>query len=279
MLSYQHAYHAGSLTDLHKHACLLVALEALGRRFAKLHYLESHAGRALYDLTSPEARKTREADVGMLALQALPQIGPALEAFAQLNADPKRYHGSPALARAVLGKNARIALADLHPQEARALAAWAKGDPRIQVHRQDGYSLLAEQLSSAPSLILIDPSYEIKSEYRLAAEQAVALAREHSKACLALWYPLLGDGRERVLEQTVKASAPACLQVLLRFPPLEHRQGFQGTQGSGMLFMGAHLGLLRKPLSATVKAIASAFEGQRAMTAATTWLVKPAALS
>lgn len=287
MLSYQHAYHAGSLTDVHKHACLLSLLEILGKRHPKLQYFETHAGRALYDLTGPEARKTREAEVGTLALQDIPpqdlaRLSPTLARYGELSADPQRYPGSPALARAVLGKRAQLHLAELHPQEAKALAAWAKGDGRIQVHRQDGYAMVAERLTSAPSLVLIDPSYEIKSEYLLAAEHAVALAQEQPSCCLALWYPMLADGREAALEAAVKAraqaSGQAALQVALRFPPLEHRQGFRGTQGSGLIILGSNLGLVRKPLSATVKAIASAFAGQRAMTAAVTWLVKPAPL-
>lgn len=279
MLSYQHAYHAGSLTDLHKHACLLALLEALAKRHPKLTYFETHAGRALYDLTSIEARKTREAEVGVLALQHIAQPAPALARYAQMSADPQRYLGSPAWAKAILGKQAQLHLAELHPQEAKALAAWAKGDTRIQVHRQDGYAMVARHLTAAPSLVLIDPSYEIKSEYLQAAEHAMALVRDHPSCCLAIWYPMLADGREAVLEQALRASSQAALQVTLRFPPLEHRQGFRGTQGSGLIIMGAHLGLLRKPLAATVKAIASTFDGQRPMTAAVTWLVKPARMS
>ncbi len=208
----------------------------------------------------------------------MPQLDPALARYAQLSADPKRYPGSPALARALLGKAARITLAELHPQEAKALAVWAKGDTRVQVQRQDGYAAVASQLSSAPSLVLIDPSYEIKSEYLFAAEQALALVTAHPTCSPALWYPLLHDGRERALEETIRASGSPSLQTLLRFPPLEHKQGFRGTQGSGLILLGAHLGLVRKPLSASVKAIASAFASQRPMTATTTWLVKPAPL-
>ena len=55
MLSYQHAYHAGNLADVHKHALLAVALARLADKPKPLSYLETHAGRGLYDLRAPEA--------------------------------------------------------------------------------------------------------------------------------------------------------------------------------------------------------------------------------
>ena len=39
MLSYQHAYHAGNLADLHKHALLAVAMDYLTRKDKPLSYL------------------------------------------------------------------------------------------------------------------------------------------------------------------------------------------------------------------------------------------------
>ena len=62
MLSYQHAYHAGNLADVHKHALLAVALARLADKPKPLSYLETHAGRGLYDLRAPEALRTGEAN-------------------------------------------------------------------------------------------------------------------------------------------------------------------------------------------------------------------------
>ena len=53
MLSYQHAYHAGNLADLHKHALLAWMLDYMATKPKPLSYLETHAGRGLYDLSSP----------------------------------------------------------------------------------------------------------------------------------------------------------------------------------------------------------------------------------
>ena len=55
MLSYQHGYHAGNLADVQKHALLAWALAEMARKDKPLSYLETHAGRGLYDLGAPEA--------------------------------------------------------------------------------------------------------------------------------------------------------------------------------------------------------------------------------
>ena len=70
MLSYQHLYHAGNLADVHKHALLAVMLDYLTRKDKPLSYLETHAGRGLYALDAPEARKTGEAAGGILRAEA-----------------------------------------------------------------------------------------------------------------------------------------------------------------------------------------------------------------
>ena len=69
MLSYQHLYHAGNLADVQKHALLAWVLDYLTQKDKPLSYIETHAGRGLYDLSAPEAVKTGEAaqGVGLLA--------------------------------------------------------------------------------------------------------------------------------------------------------------------------------------------------------------------
>ena len=65
MLSYQHIYHAGNLADVHKHALLAWMLDYLTRKDKPISYIETHAGRALYDLDAAEALKTGEAAMGI----------------------------------------------------------------------------------------------------------------------------------------------------------------------------------------------------------------------
>ncbi len=65
MLSYQHAYHAGSFADVLKHVTLCLICDYMGQKEKPLFYLETHAGRGNYDLTSPMAQKTAEYKAGV----------------------------------------------------------------------------------------------------------------------------------------------------------------------------------------------------------------------
>jgi 23S rRNA (adenine2030-N6)-methyltransferase len=53
------------MADVHKHGLLSWMLSYLTRKDKPLSYLETHAGRALYDLHSDAARKTGEAARGI----------------------------------------------------------------------------------------------------------------------------------------------------------------------------------------------------------------------
>lgn len=85
MLSYQHLYHAGNLADVQKHALMAWMLDYLTQKDKPLSYIETHAGRGLYDLSAAEAVKTGEAEQGIGALAAaLPRRIPM----------PARWQGS-----------------------------------------------------------------------------------------------------------------------------------------------------------------------------------------
>ena len=75
MLSYQHAYHAGNAADVHKHLALVMLLRRLTQKERPFCFIDTHAGRGLYDLESAEARKTREAETGVLRLTLTDDTG------------------------------------------------------------------------------------------------------------------------------------------------------------------------------------------------------------
>ena len=65
MLSYQHGYHAGEFLDVIKHVTLALILDYLKNKEKPLLYLETHAGRGIYDLKGPQANKTAEFKQGI----------------------------------------------------------------------------------------------------------------------------------------------------------------------------------------------------------------------
>ena len=125
MLSYQHLYHAGNPADVQKHALLAVMLDYLTRKDKPLTYIETHAGRGLYDLAAPEALKTGEAAQGVGRLEARFPADHAWRRLLDRVRDLKgqgAYPGSPFLAALALRPGDRIHLAELHPQEHAALS-------------------------------------------------------------------------------------------------------------------------------------------------------------
>ncbi|WP_017998558.1 23S rRNA (adenine(2030)-N(6))-methyltransferase RlmJ [Paracoccus sp. N5] len=244
MLSYQHAYHAGNLADLHKHALLASMLDYLTAKPKPLSYLETHAGRGLYDLSGPESARTGEADAGItraLAQDWLPAGHPLRQALDQIRAlhGPQAYPGSPLIARHFLRPEDEAHLAELHPAEHDALARVAGF---AHLHRQDGFQMANALCPPTPrrGLLLIDPSYEVKADYASVPRHIAKIARKWNVGIIALWYPLLLDDRQRPMVQALLRDHPEALLSEVRFPPA--RPG-HGMVGSGMFVINPPYGL------------------------------------
>ncbi|MFN4061589.1 MAG: 23S rRNA (adenine(2030)-N(6))-methyltransferase RlmJ [Paracoccus hibiscisoli] len=244
MLSYQHAYHAGNLADLHKHALLAVALDYLTRKDKPLSYLETHAGRGLYDLTAPEAQKTQEAAQGIARATAegwLPDDHPlirALTAIRTLRGD-SAYPGSPLIAGHFLRFEDRAHLAELHPAECQALRRVAGF---ATIHQQDGFQMAQAVCPPEPrrGMLLIDPSYEVKTDYTAIPRQIGLIARKWNVGVIALWYPILTDHRHLGMTAQLTSDFPQALLSEVAFPPA--RPG-HSIIGSGMIVLNPPWGL------------------------------------
>lgn len=244
MLSYQHAFHAGNLADVQKHALLAWALDYLVRKDKPLSYFETHAGRGLYRLTAPEAAKTGEAAQGILAhadwfAPDHPYARRLAETRAMLGQDA--YPGSPLIAAMTLRETDSLHLAELHPQEHAALAAAMQGWG-ANVYKRDGLDLALAMTPPTPrrGLLLCDPSYEVKDDYDRIPRAFAAIARKWNVGTLVLWYPLLRGGTHGPMLRTLKAQHPDHLAHEVTFPPA--REGHR-MQGSGMFFVNPPFGL------------------------------------
>lgn len=171
MLSYLHGFHAGNFADLHKHAILVALLEALNRKAKPWSYLETHSGRALYDLNDAQAQKTGEYQQGIGRLWAQPQaevLEPYLQQVRRVNQGTlSHYPGSPTIAAGMARAEDRLRLMELHSTEVEALRQQFRQDERVAVHHRDGYEGVNALLPPTPKrgLVLIDPAYEVKTEY------------------------------------------------------------------------------------------------------------------
>jgi len=238
MLSYQHAYHAGNRADVHKHVALTMLIRRLQLKDGPLCYVDSHAGRGVYDLESPEARKTAEADRGILRLAEAASPSGAVGDYLKLVAafgrpGSRRYPGSAALAQALLREQDRAVLLELHPQEVEALRQAVGRDRRVSVHARDCFEGLPALLPPKikRGLVLIDPSYEVKTEFDDIAALLRKLLERWSSGVYLLWYPLLSDGRHLRLLEALAGETPS--KTLIS----EYHFGSAnvGLQGSGLV--------------------------------------------
>lgn len=245
MLSYQHAYHAGNLADVHKHAVLAWVLDYLTRKDKPLSYIETHAGRGAYDLGSAEAAKTGEAARGILSQGVLDWFGaghPYARVLAAVRGrrGPLAYPGSPLIAETLLRPGDAMHLAELHPREYEALKAVL--GRRATVYAQNGYAMAKAVCPPTPrrGLALIDPSYERKQDFRRAAETVIGVHAKWNVGILLLWYPILAGDPHLELIGTLSAALPTGLWHAVHFPPLKdgHR-----LVGSGLFILNPPYGL------------------------------------
>jgi 23S rRNA (adenine2030-N6)-methyltransferase len=247
MLSYQHGFHAGNLADVHKHAALAFMLDYLIQKDKPLSYIETHAGRGLYDLGSEAALKTGEAAAGIA--RAAGWFGPAHPYGRALAAVAARYGaqaypGSPLIAALTLREIDTLHLSELHPQEARALhealAPWG-----AHVRQQDGIAAALALCPPTPrrGLMLIDPSWEVKADYETIPKAIGQLHRKWNVGVIALWYPILSDARHLPMRATLKAEHPEALCHEVRFPPV--RDGHR-MEGSGLFILNPPWGIAQE---------------------------------
>lgn len=241
MLSYQHAFHAGNLADVHKHGLLAWMLDYLTRKDKPLSYIETHAGRALYDLSAPQAKKTGEAAQGIaLAQDWFPTHHPYTHALAAAQAahGSSFYPGSPWIAQHVSRAQDVLTLAELHPTEAAALKT---AMPKTTIHQMDGFKMAHSLLPPTPrrGLMLIDPSYEVKADYSTLPGHMRKWHRAWNVGILVLWYPILTSGVHVPLLDALSAISGA-LRSEVRFPPAKPGHGMVG---SGLFVVNPPFGL------------------------------------
>lgn len=229
MFSYRHAFHAGNHADVLKHLTLLAALRHLQHKEGGLLLVDTHAGAGLYRLDQEQARTSGEAAHGIGALwnaaAAAPAAGQPVPAAVadylgrvqDLNPDGalRHYPGSPALLQALLRSQDRLTLFELHPTDGRlldrAVRAWRERTPRpaITLRRDNGFEGLKALLPppSRRALVLIDPSYELKTDYPQVAAVVADALRRFASGCYLVWYPVIGRSEAHVLPRRLRALA------------------------------------------------------------------------
>ncbi|MFA5207044.1 MAG: 23S rRNA (adenine(2030)-N(6))-methyltransferase RlmJ, partial [Lentisphaeria bacterium] len=244
MYSYQHAYHAGNAADAAKHAILALVLARYTQKPAPLTYYETHAGRGLYPLTAPETARLREYRTGLLPLLETSDVPPGLHPWLALLRDTyenqNAYPGSPLTAAGLLRPQDTLHVCEGHPGEVRHLRQACKTDRRIHIHAQDGHRHILALLPPANQrgVLLIDPSYEVKTEYAQTVATVAAAQKKAPGLCTLVWYPLLAAGHHQSMVEGLKNfGIPSTFRLELHWPPAGEEG--RGLRGTGLLLLNA----------------------------------------
>ncbi len=246
-MKYRHSFHAGNFADVHKHVTLLALLTALQKKDKGFLYLDTHAGRGSYDLSSP----TLEAAAGIGRFTSVEHSAPELRQYAALLAQFRARHGqrhlypgSPLIAASALRPQDRAVLIEFLGAQAQALeaslAALAPGGsdaPRsVRVERGDGFERLRAWLPPPErrGLTFIDPPYEqTQQDFGHVTAALAEGLRRFPTGVFAAWYPIK-DERSTANWHAACArtlQAPLLVCELWLYP----RDSQVGLNGSGLL--------------------------------------------
>lgn len=241
MLSYRHSFHAGNHADVLKHIVQTLIIESLKEKEKGFLYLDSHAGAGCYFLKGEHAEKTGEYLHGIAKLWQHNDLHelftPYIQAIKSCNSGDqlKYYPGSPLIAKYLLRPQDKIHLAELHPSDYPLLCHEFSQDKRATIVKADGYLQLKSQLPplSRRGLILIDPSYELKTDYQSVVKAIQQGYKRFSTGIYALWYPVvLRQHVKKMIHALEESHIRRILQIELAIKPDNDQLGMTA---SGMI--------------------------------------------
>lgn len=222
-------------------------------------YIDTHAGAGVYALDSNFASKNAEFDTGIGRLWDRKDLPPVLAEYVALvkslnpSGKMRYYPGSPYCADKVLREQDRLRLFELHPADSKLLLenfrkveahAAAQGQrpalrgKRVMIQKADGFTGLRALLPppSRRGLILIDPPYEDKDDYRRVRITLEDALKRFATGTYAVWYPVLQRLESKQLPDKLKRlEANGWLNVTLSVST-PSPDGF-GLHSSGMFII------------------------------------------
>ncbi|ACS83831.1 23S rRNA (adenine(2030)-N(6))-methyltransferase RlmJ [Musicola paradisiaca] len=241
MLSYRHSFHAGNHADVLKHTVQSLIITALKEKEKPFLYLDTHSGAGRYQLHGEHAERTGEYREGIGRIWQRDDIPAEMEAYLQVvrsynsGGQLRYYPGSPLIARQLLREQDTLNLTELHPTDFSLLRQEFARDDRARVVREDGYLQLKSRLPPAArrGVILIDPPYELKTDYQAVVDGIQEGYRRFATGVYALWYPVvLRQQIKRLLKALEETGIRRILQIELAVLPDSDRHGMTA---SGMI--------------------------------------------
>ena len=227
MLSYRHAFHAGNHADVLKHFVQIQLHEYMNQKDTAYTYIDTHSGAGVYALDGGYAAKNAEYETGIGPLWERKDMPKQLAAYVNLvkglnpSGKMRYYPGSPYCADKLMREHDRLRLFELHPADSKILAdnfrkvaehAAEQGErpagrgKRVLIERGDGFHALKTLLPppSRRALVLIDPPYEDKQDYRKVRDALEDSLERFPSGIFAIWYPVLQRMESRQFADKLK---------------------------------------------------------------------------
>lgn len=197
MLSYQHSYHAGNHADILKHFVLSYVMEYLNKKEKPYTFFDTHSASGVFDLLDNKSLKTSEAQNGILKLINQNDLPQQLDVYLNVvkeNLKNNIYFGSPKIEEFFVRQQDTLILSELHPTEFQNLKNnFYKTSKNVQIHNRNGWEMIKALTppKTKRGAVLVDPSYEQKEDYEIAAKTISFINKKWSNGIILLWYPLL----------------------------------------------------------------------------------------
>ncbi|TRX55191.1 23S rRNA (adenine(2030)-N(6))-methyltransferase RlmJ [Thalassomonas sp. M1454] len=250
MLSYRHSFHAGNFADVLKHIVQVEILDYMGQKDKVFDYIDTHSGAGLFNLNSEHSQKVGEYLNGIAKLSAdkFPELREYFRAIEVHNEANKLdfYPGSPVIAQHFLRDEDKAWLFELHPTDFELLNENIRQSRRVKVKQEDGFAGLLSIVPpiSRRAFVLIDPPYEIKTDYDKVFRTVAKAHKKFPTGTYAIWYPVVDRVRIDKLENSFIKSG---IKDIQRFElGLSADTDERGMTSSGMIVINPPWTLKKK---------------------------------
>lgn len=251
MLSYRHGFHAGNHADVLKHSILCMILKYLHKKKKPMTYIDTHSGAGIYSLKSVWSQKTEEFTDGISKVIAsenlnklIPEYFETIQNTNDFQKEFETYPGSPYIAAKMCNEEDDLHLIELHPTEYKNLKYNMHYFNNVHVHNRSAeeglLALLPPKIKRG--LILIDPSYEMKTDYTGIVKLVKKAIEKFPQGVYAIWYPVLGTSNNESYTFINSFKKLNIQSTLLAELNVSKQEEF-GMNGSGMIILNSPYGL------------------------------------
>ena len=246
MLSYKHGYHAGNQADVLKHIFLIQAYKSLKRNHNSISYIDTHAGSGNYDFNSDYMSKNKEYESGISKLENYKYENQSIKYYLKIlrNINNSKkitfYPGSPSIMSYLSDSSDKLIFYELHNNEVQVLRKFLTKQINSKIYNKDGFEFFLQKINpKEKTLVLIDPSYEIKDDFEKVVKVLRMLDELYQNVTAMIWYPVLNiENNVLFIENIRKLGSNRITRIEL---PLKKYNEEIGMKGSGIiLFNGSN---------------------------------------